>query len=147
MPKPTTRQTHMPVHMGNAPSVEADTRQIDNMAFKVNVVPKVADYTVKATESGTFFTNAGATAAVNFTLPAFADGLVYFFFVAADFAVTVTSSTADMMITDHDVAADSIALSTTSEMLGGMIQVFSDGTKWMSMVYAEESVAVTVVTA
>jgi hypothetical protein len=124
--------------MGKMPSLN-DDKQIKEMPFKVNTVTKVADYTVKASESGTFFDNRGATAAVNFTLPAFASGLNYLFYAAADFAVTVTSGTADLMIADDDVAADSLALSTGSEIMGGAIQVVSDGTKWMAMTYLEES--------
>ena len=145
MPIPSSRQTNVSPFMGKMLSLN-DDHQIQEMPFKVNVVTKVADYTVKASESGTFFTNRGATAAVNFTLPAFASGLNYLFYAAADVAVTVTSGTADLMIVDDDVAADSLALSTGSEIMGGAIQVVSDGTKWMAMTYLEESQTAVVAT-
>ena len=145
MPIPSSRQTNVPPFMGKMLSIN-DDHQIKEMPFKVNVVTKVADYTVLASESGTFFTNRGATAAVNFTLPAFASGLNYLFYAAADFAVTVTSGTADLMIADNDVAADSLALSTGSEIMGGAITVVSDGTKWMANAYLEETQTAVVAT-
>lgn len=138
MPIPVKRQINVPPFMGKMPSLN-DDNQIEEMAFKVNTATKVADYTVKASESGTFFCNRGATAAVNFTLPAFASGLNYLFYAAADFAVTVTSGTIDLMVVDNDITADSLALSTGGEIMGGAIQVVSDGTKWMAMAYLEET--------
>ena len=138
MPISVKRQINVPPFMGKMPSIN-DDHQIKEMAFKVNTATKVADYTVKASESGTFFNNRGATAAVNFTLPAVASGLNYHFYCAADFSVTVTPAAVDTIICDNNVAADAFALSTTSEMMGGCIVVTCDGTKWMANAYLEES--------
>ena len=128
MPSPTNQQSHMDTFMGRAPALDSDGF-IDDIAMKLNVVAKTADYTVKHSESGTFFTTEGATAAVNFTLPAAASGLVYWFFSAEDVNMTVTADTADTMVAMNDVAADSIAFSTTSEKIGGAIMAVSDGSK------------------
>lgn len=145
MPLPSTRQTNSPPFMGKMPSLN-DDGQIDQMPFKVNTATKTADYTVLASESGTFFTNRGDTGAIVFTLPAMASGLNYVFYAAADFDLTVTSGTADKMICDNDVAADSLSLSTASEIMGGAIQVVCDGTKWMAAAWVTETVATVVAT-
>lgn len=90
---------------------------------------KTADYTCTKYDSGTIFHTTGATAAVNFTLPKIADGPFYFLFVnGADQNMTVTAGTADTAVTFNDLAADSVAFSTSSEKIGGVIEVFCDGT-------------------
>ena len=138
MPIPSTRQTNVPPFMGKMLSLNDDS-QIQEMPFKVHTQTKTLDYTVKASESGTFFSNRGATAAMNFTLPAVASGLNYLFYAAADFSVTVTPAAVDTIVCDNNVAADAFALSTGSEIIGGAIQVVCDGTKWMAMAYLEET--------
>jgi len=119
---------------------------IDDIVYKRRVVAKTADYTVLAAESGTFFTTEGATAAVNFTLPAFADGLEFEFYNAEDVNLTVTSGTADLMVASNDVAADSVAFSTTSLKAGGSFKVVSDGVKWFAQVLSDGN-TVTIATA
>lgn len=100
------------------------------------IAHKTADYTVVTADDGTLFTNLGATAAVNFTLPAVASsqGLRFGFFsasVTAGATLTVTSSPADSLITFNDIAADSVALSTASELAGGMFELIGlDNSKW-----------------
>ncbi|MCK5847617.1 MAG: hypothetical protein KAH01_00295 [Caldisericia bacterium] len=145
MPLPSTRQTNVPPFMGKMPTLN-DDGQIKEMPFKVNTATKIVSYTVKASESGTFFNNRGTTATVVFTLPAMASGLNYHFYAAADRALTVTSGTADKMIADNDVEADSLSLSTGSEIMGGCIVVTCDGTKWMANAYLEESQTAVVAT-
>lgn len=146
MPTPSSRQSQMPVFMGKAAGVDSD-HQIDDIAFKLNVVAKTSDYTVLASESGTLFTTEGATANVNFTLPSAADGLVYWFFAAEDYNLTVTADTADTLIAFNDVAADSVAFSTASEKIGGAFMVFSDGSKWMvSGLLGDDAQTITVAT-
>jgi hypothetical protein len=103
--------------------------QIEAMAWTPKMVAKNADYTIKASESGTIFTNVGATKAINFTLPAITDGPFYFkILIGADYAVTVTSVVADTIITFNDAAADSVAFSQASEILGGSFEIFCNGT-------------------
>ena len=99
------------------------------------VTAKTSDYTVTAVESGTIFTTEGAGGAVNFTLPSQGAGLHFWFMNAENQNMTITSDTADTLVTFNDVAADSIAFSTSNEKVGGAAFVFSDGTKWMAMLH------------
>lgn len=138
MPTPSTFQTNgMPM----APSVLAPglnaNGQIPNLAALLRVSAKTAAYTVLASESGTFFSTEGATAAVTFTLPAptaVSAGTFYFFYNAEDIDMTVASGTADLMVAFNDVAADSVAFSTTSEKVGSGLLVVGDGAKWFALV-------------
>lgn len=98
-----------------------------------DVKAKTADYTVTEGDNNTLFTTRGAAGAVIFTLPATAKvGLRYGFFSAADQDMTVTAGTADTMVVINDLAADSIAISTANLKIGGMIEVFGDGTGWLT---------------
>lgn len=93
---------------------------------------KTADYTVKAYESGTLFTNRGATGAVNFTLPnTVYQGLSFGFYAAANQNLKVTAATGDTMVAFNDAAADSVSYETASEKIGGAFDVISDGTGWL----------------
>lgn len=102
----------------------------------LDIVAKTADTTVAETDNNILFTNGGAAGAVVFTLPATAKkGLRYGFYVSADQTITVTAGTADTLIAANDVAADSIAFSTSGEKVGTFIEVMGDGAKWMSFVH------------
>lgn len=95
-------------------------------------VAKTTDYTITTADRNCRFTNAGASGAVNFTLPANARlGLEYWFNVVADQNLIVTAGTADTLIVFNDIAADSIAFQTSSEKVGGAFHVFGDGSKWV----------------
>lgn len=90
---------------------------------------KTADYTVTAADSGTVFHTTGASGAVVFTLPAINTGPYHLLFInGADQNMTVQSSTADTIVTYNDLAADSVAFSTSSEKIGGAFEVWCDGT-------------------
>jgi len=96
---------------------------------------KTADYTVKAYESGTLFTTRGAGGAVIFTLPTAATaGLWFGFYNVANQNMTVTAGTADTMVVINDATADSISFQTANLKIGGMFEVFSDGTGWLTRV-------------
>ena len=95
------------------------------------VTAKTTDYTLTKGESGGIFTTEGAAGAVNFTLPAPEVGLNYLLYCAEDQTLTLTSDTVDTLIVFNDVAADSVAFSTSAEKVGGAFFVFSDGAKWM----------------
>lgn len=91
------------------------------------VVAKTADYTINpALDSpGTVFTNGGASGAVIFTLPAPGQGTRgwwYRFVVLADQNVTVKTATADTLLTKNDAAADSVAVSTSGEKIGAVME-------------------------
>jgi len=126
----------MPTFMGRGAGVN-EYGQIANIAYTPEIKVKTADYTVVAADSGTIFTTTGATAAINFTLPAISDGPFIFYFVnGADQNLTVTAATADTIVTFNDLAADSLAYSTASEKIGGAIMVFSDGTTLFALPFA-----------
>lgn len=110
---------------------------------------KTASYTCTKYDSGTIFHTTGATAAVNFTLPQISDGPFYFLFVnGADQNLTVTAATADTAVTFNDLAADSVAFSTASEKIGGVIEVICDGTTLFVLPrLASEAQTVTIATA
>ena len=128
MPTPSTQQTYMDLHENQAPGVDNDGI-LRNLIWSPRYVTKTAAYTVLAKETGTWFLTTGATAAVTFTLPAISDGSFIFFFVAvADFGMTVTAQTADTLLTFNDAAADSVAFSTASEIMGSLVIVGCDGT-------------------
>ena len=137
MPYDASDQTNeMPVGPGGLLPGLNSAGQIENIAYKRNVVAKTANYTVKATESGSIFTTQGATAAVIFTLPATTscDGLEFIFYNCEDVDMTVTAGTVDTMTAINDVAADSVKFGTTSLKAGGGIWIFGDGTNVHSMI-------------
>lgn len=113
--------------------------KVDLVPF-VNGIPflrmeaKTADYTCTKADSGTIFHTTGATANVNFTLPKISDGPFFFRFICgADVNMTVTAETADTMVTFNDLAADSVAFSTSSEKIGGTVDVYCDGTTLIAL--------------
>lgn len=58
-------------------------RRADNGCLGKGPTAKTADYTIKNTDTGTIFTNAGAGGAVTFTLPAAKKGMWFLFLKAA----------------------------------------------------------------
>lgn len=91
------------------------------------VVAKAADYTVRPTADspGTVFTNRGATGAVVFTLPTPTRALLghwYRFKCVVDQNVTVAVPTVDTAVAKNDLAADSLAISTSNEKIGAEIE-------------------------
>ena len=130
MPTYDTVQTQMDVHMGVSPAIEASSRQIDDISFRMNVVAKTADYTCLLRESGTMFTMVGAAADIEFTLPALTDGVVYWFYQATDYEMLISAAAADTMICFNDADADAIALTQADEHLGNCVMMVCDGTMW-----------------
>jgi hypothetical protein len=100
------------------------------------VLAKTASYTILGTEgSGTIFTNRGAAGAVTFTLPVPRPALAgteYRFLGHAAQNIIVAAATADTLVTLNDAAADSIAMQTANQILGGEILVICDGTQWFA---------------
>lgn len=95
--------------------------------MKRRVVAKAASYTINPNvdDAGTLFTNGGASGAITFTLPApnlrtFGDW--YEFLGVVDQNIVVAAPTADTAIALNDLAADSLALSTSGQKIGGLIR-------------------------
>ncbi len=130
MPIYSTQQTQMKIYMGKAPNVN-DDHIIDDISFKMNVVTKSADYTVKVSESGTLFTTSGATGGVEFTLPSAAtgDGCIFWFVNAVDGDLGITG-TATEFVAYNDAAADGVSFETAAEQIGCGFEIFGDGTSW-----------------
>lgn len=137
----------MPTFKGMAPGLNA-YGQISNMAWTPATIQLTGARTLKASESGAFIHNVGMTAAVTLTLPAISDGPFYFKILqGAGYAITVTSATADTIITFNDAAADSVTFSTSSEILGGHYEVYCDGTSLFVLpILASEAQTVTIAT-
>lgn len=94
---------------------------------------KTGDYVVTAADTGTVFTNAGASGAVAFTLPTKAAGLTYIFLAVANQAISVVSAgSADDIVGWKDAACDSIAFSTANKIIGAGVRVTcnADATLW-----------------
>lgn len=146
MPTSSTYQTTGMLEFdGRAAGIDGNGFIVD-IAEKRKVSVKSASYTVKLNESGTWFVSYGATAAVVFTLPAVAssDGCVYRFYNASDVSMGIASAEGDNVVAKNELAADTVTFQTTSELIGGCIEVFSDGTLWYVCHMAEELVTVTV---
>ncbi len=99
-------------------------------------VAKTTDYTVTAADNGTLFTTQGAAGAVVFTLPTLAAGLRFQFASEAAGAMTVTAASGKL-VAFNNAAATSLAASTSSEIIGMVIEVIAnaDATKWLSLVH------------
>lgn len=99
-------------------------------------VAKTASYTINphVDRCGTVFTNRGASGAVTFTLPAPGNamkGWFYEFRGVAGQNILIAVPTADTAIVKNDAAADSLALSTAGELIGGAARAECDGTAWI----------------
>ena len=91
-----------------------------------------ADRTLVNYESGSWFTNRGASGAVVFTLPASPKLGVWFrFSTVAGQTLTITAGTADTMIVFNDATADSVSFGTSSAKIGAGADVVFDGTGWI----------------
>jgi hypothetical protein len=96
-------------------------------ATQPTVTAKAANYTINplVDKPGTIFTNYGASGAVNFTLPApvaALAGYVYDFLSVVDQNILVVAGTADTLIAIDDVAADSLAASTTDQKIAAYLR-------------------------
>ena len=90
---------------------------------------KTASFTPTAADSGKVFLIVGATANVAVTLPAIATGPFHFRIInLSDVTLTVASVVADTLYTFNDIAADSVAFSTSAELIGGEVEVICNGT-------------------
>ena len=125
------------------------TRQTRLLGSLKPVIAHASSATLTIGESGALITTEGSTGAVTLTLPAVAssDG-VHYWFVNGEDQNMIIAAPSDTMVTVNDVAADSVAFSTSSEKVGGGIFCYCDGTKWFTqlMTYNSAHQAVTVAT-
>lgn len=102
-----------------------------NLAKKLFAVAKTADYTVTANDSGKVLTNRGASGAVTFTLPTPANGLWFIFAGLADQNIVIAAT--GKIVSLNDATADTLTASTSSEKIGAVMIVVSDGTSWYAL--------------
>lgn len=103
-----------------------------------------ATLTITEVMAGTKFILTGATNKT-LTLPATPKlGLRYSVFNKGAGTVLVNSVTADILTTLNDETADSVALSTASQIIGGGFDIMGDGARWLIIpqVYSGQTVTV-----
>ena len=115
--------------MGIQSTLHAGAVRNDNKIM--NVLSLTADTTLTEANSGSIINNQADANAITITLPAQAKGLNFIFSVVEDQTFTI-STTANTMVVFNDVAATTIAFSTSSEKAGGAFFVYSDGTNWIA---------------
>ena len=116
-------------------------------SLKAIIAPGTSSLTIG--QSGSVISTEGATGAVTFTLPAVATSSgVHYWFQNAEDQNMIIAAPSDTMTTFNDIAADSVAFSTTSEKVGGGAFAICDGSKWhvQLMTYDAADQAVTVAT-
>ena len=96
-------------------------------------VAKTANYIVTAADNGTLFTTVGAGAAVTFTLPALATGLVFEFLCGAGQNMIIAAAGSDKIILQNNVVGVSVTYSTSSQKIGARCRLRANaaGTKWL----------------
>lgn len=110
------------------------------------VTTVTGDTTITESQAGQMFLTNG-TGALTFTLPSVPKrGLEYSFYNAVDQNMIITCATTDIMVAFNDVAADSVALSTASEKVGGSFKVIGTGSKWLVVPYLWETQTPTIAT-
>ena len=116
------------------------------MRTKLIVETLAAAYTVTVNDSGKVFI---VNTAITVTLPASSaamKGVHVTIVVGADVAVTI-AATAGELVAFNDVAANSIAFSTSAEKAGNAVHFVNDGTKWYALVHlAAETATPTIAT-
>ena len=105
-------------------------RRADTGSMGKGPVAKTANYTVKAADAGTIFSNKGAGATVTLTLPAPKPGLVFTFIVVAAQTLTVQASGGAKI--NNSAANGTYSAAGTQANLGSA-RVFSDGANWFTM--------------
>lgn len=103
-----------------------------------------ATLTITEAMAGTKFILTGATNKT-LTLPATPKlGLRYSIYNKGAGTVLVTCATTDIITTLNDETADSVALSTASQIIGGGFDIMGDGARWLVMpqVYSGQTVTV-----
>ena len=91
-----------------------------------------ANATLSDAHAGQLVVVRGASGAVTLTLPANPyKGRRFRVYNAVDQSLTITAGTADTMVVLNDLVSTSVALSTSSEKIGGSFEIIGDGTGWL----------------
>jgi hypothetical protein len=114
------------------------------------VEAKTASYYCTIEDNGKVLTNRGASGAVTIHLPlnsSLPSGWWITVYAVANQNLIVDCNPTDTMAALNDATADSVALQTASEIIGGGFTFIWDGTGWLTLHHTEETQTVTVVTA
>lgn len=96
------------------------------------VMIAAASATLSEIHNGNLIVVRGATGAVTLTLPASPKkGLRYRIQNVSDQNLILAAGTADTMVVFNDLTADSVALQTAGDLIGGGFEVIGDGTGWL----------------
>ena len=91
-----------------------------------------ATATLSELHNGSLIVVRGAGSAVTLTLPATPKrGLRYRVYNASAQNLVIAAGTADTMVVFNDLTADSIALQTAGDLIGGSFEIIGDGTGWL----------------
>jgi hypothetical protein len=101
-------------------------RRADNGSFGKGPVVKTAAYTVKKADSGTIFSNRGASGAVTFTLPAALKGLWFTFLKPTQQNIVITATGGAKI---NGGTANKKYQNAAAEA-GGQCTLVCDGTDW-----------------
>jgi hypothetical protein len=106
-----------------------------------------ATATLSAAHVGSHIIVRGAVAPVVLTLPATPlKGMRFRVTNASAQNLTIVAGTPDTLVAYNDLTADSIALSTANELIGGSFEIVGDGTGWVVLPNLWEAQNVTVAT-
>ena len=101
--------------------------------MRIPITAKTASYTVLESDFGGVLTTRGASGAITFTLPAvqakYKGAVVDFVNVAGQ--NMIIAGTAGELVVMNDLAANSVAVQTASELIGGSFRAICDGTSWL----------------
>lgn len=109
----------------------------------LRVVPVTSNKTVSVSESGTHFTTRGATTAVTFTLPTtFPPGCRFRFTNEVDQNMTISCTS--RLVTRNNASANSVSFQTTSDRIGGSLEVVSNdnASKWIVLTLSPNAITV-----
>lgn len=102
----------------------------DDGCFGKGPVAKTANYAISQAETGTIFSNGGATGTVVFTLPAPKKGLWYHFEMPVAQILTIQASAG---ATINNSAANGTYSAAGTQALFGNVRVWCNGVRWYVM--------------
>lgn len=113
---------------------------------KFKVTTKTSAYTITPGDFGKVFTTRGATSTMIFTLPGVEttyNGEFVLFLNVADYDMIVAGTDGEL-VTFNDLTANNIGIITASERIGAGLLAVCDGTSWIVLPIAQETVTVAV---
>lgn len=110
-------------------SVTGSVTVVGTLGYKGMYAAKTADYQILATESGTLFSNAGAAASIQVTLPVAEIGLQYGFYISVTKQITIAPQSAAHILHLSNAAGERVGGTT----IGDSLWLFCDGNNWIPL--------------